>query len=222
MVSHVTVCFSWILVLLLIPRVTVAWEGKVVEIADGDTITVLQDRKQVKIRLYGIDTPEKGQAFGKAAKKYTSSLVARKTIKIIPYDTDKYERTVGVVLVDGMNVNQSLISAGLAWQYRKYCKASFCDGWLGLEKHARNSGIGLWKDKSPQPPWEWRSEKRNGGSGKSDNVVGGVGIYHGNKKSHLLHSSSCQYYNCKNCTVVFQSADDAVSAGYKAHKQCVK
>ena len=59
--------------MLLIPRVTVAWEGKVVEIADGDTITVLQDRKQVKIRLYGIDTPEKGQAFGKAAKKYGSS-----------------------------------------------------------------------------------------------------------------------------------------------------
>ncbi len=222
MVLRVCFCLFWSLLLLVIPQVTVAWEGKVVKIADGDTITVLKDRKEIKIRLYGIDTPEKGQAFGKAIKRHTSGLVARKTVKVIPYDTDKYGRTVGVVFVDGVNVNQSLLTAGLAWQYRKYCKASFCDDWLRLENHARNNGIGLWKDKSPQPPWEWRNEKRTGGNGNSNNVVGGVGIYHGNKKSHVLHSSRCQYYNCENCTVVFKSVDDAVRAGYKAHNQCVK
>ena len=133
MMSRVTFCLLSLL-LPLIPQVTVALEGKVVSIADGDTITVLQDRNQIKIRLYGIDTPEKGQAFGKAAKKYTSALVARKTVKVIPYDTDKYGRTVGVVLVGGVNVNQSLIATGLAWQYRKYCKESFCSDWLQLEK----------------------------------------------------------------------------------------
>lgn len=70
--------------------------GKVVSIADGDTITILDSSKtQCKIRLYGIGTPEKGQAFGNAATKYTSSLTAGKNAEVIPYDIDKYDRTVG-------------------------------------------------------------------------------------------------------------------------------
>lgn len=221
MVSHVTVCFSWILVLLLIPRVTVAWEGKVVEIADGDTITVLQDRKQVKIRLYGIDTPEKGQAFGRAAKKYTSALVARKHVKVFSYDKDRYGRTVGVVLVDDVNVNQSLIVAGLAWQYRKYCKASFCDGWLRLEGQAKGSKVGLWSDADPTPPWQYRKDKRIGGGAKSS-VAGGSGVYHGNVKSKVLHGYGCSAYNCKNCTSVFGSVSEGLDAGYRVHSGCVK
>ena len=93
---------------------------------------------------------------------------------------------------------------------------------MRLEKNARNQGIGLWSDKNPVPPWEWRKDQRNG-SGKSSNVVpGGSGIYHGNVKSKLFHGSGCRYYNCKNCTKVFRSIDDAVGAGYRAHKQCVK
>jgi micrococcal nuclease len=137
------------------------------------------------------------------------------------YDTDRYGRSVGVVFVDGRNVNREIIRNGFAWQYRKYCKTSFCDDWLGLEKQAKNAHIGLWRDSNSAPPWEYRKSKRSGSSSKS-NVVGGTGIYHGNRKSHVLHSSQCQHYNCKNCTVVFKSVNDAVKAGYKPHKQCVK
>jgi len=198
--------------------------GEVVKVADGDTITILDsDNRQHKIRLYGIDTPEKAQAYGKKAKKFTANLVAGKTVKIKVYDTDRYGRSVGVVSVDETNVNREIIRNGLAWQYRKYCKASFCDDWLRLEKQARDSSIGLWRDNNPVAPWEWRKSKRsgNGSSSKSD-VIGGTGIYHGNKKSHVLHSSTCQHYNCKNCTVVFKSLNDAVRAGFRAHKQCIK
>lgn len=96
--------------LLSTPALSEVMTGRVVSIADGDTITILNSSNtQHKIRLYGIDTPEKGQAFGNAAKKYTSELVAGKTVDVEVYDTDRYGRTVGVVFANGLNVNQSLI-----------------------------------------------------------------------------------------------------------------
>jgi endonuclease YncB( thermonuclease family) len=82
----------------------------------------------------------------------------------------EYRRIVGVVSVNGVNVNESLISNGFAWQYRKYCKASFCDDWLDLEKETKASRIGLWADHDPVPPWEWRRGVHNTGSTKSGTV----------------------------------------------------
>ena len=123
MISRTSFCLCWFLLLLLIPQVAVALQGKVISVADGDTITVLDSsNKQHKIRLYGIDCPEKGQSFGKAAKNLTSRLTYRKTAVVTKYDTDKYGRTVGVVQVGGVNVNEEIIRAGYGWQYRKYCK----------------------------------------------------------------------------------------------------
>lgn len=92
-----------------------ALTGKVISVADGDTITILDSsNKQHKIRLYGIDTPEKKQAFGKAAKQHTSRITYKKNATVKAYDTDRYGRTVGLVIVGGTNVNESLIRAGLA------------------------------------------------------------------------------------------------------------
>jgi micrococcal nuclease len=191
------------IVLLLCPSFSHALTGKVVSVAfytfaDCDTITILDSTKtQHKIRLYGIDTPEKSQAFGNVAKEYTSKLVFGKTVDVTIYDTDKYGRTVGVVVVGGVNVNQRLIGVGLAWQYRKYCKESFCDGWIRLEEKAHKSNIGLWTDQDPVPPWDYRKDKRRSNSLSS-------GGYHGNLKSHAFHSSRCRNYDCKNCTKTFQ------------------
>ncbi len=81
---------------------------------------------------------------------------------------------MGVVYISGTNVNEETIRNGYAWQYRKYCKASFCRDWLILEEHARTAKIGLWRDNDPVPPcWAYRKDKRNGGRAKS-NVVGGT------------------------------------------------
>jgi endonuclease YncB( thermonuclease family) len=99
-----------VILVLAFPTVCHALTGKVISIADGDTITILDNTKtQHKIRLYGIDTPEKKQVFGKAAKKYTASLTAGKTVNVTTYDTDRYGRTVGVVQVNGLNLNRKLI-----------------------------------------------------------------------------------------------------------------
>lgn len=197
--------------------------GRVVSIADGDTITILDSSKtQHKIRLYGIDTPEKGQAFGNAAKQHTASLTANKTAKVTAYDIDRYGRVVGVVIVDGKNVNQSLIKAGLAWQYRKYCKEDFCRDWLELEKTAEALKVGLWADNDPVPPWDWRKGARNSNyqmqTGSQNTAA--LNGFHGNTKSHVFHSPSCSNYNCKNCTTSFDSREDAIVAGYRPCGQC--
>ena len=104
-----------LLVILLLPSLCHALTGKVISVADGDTITILDSgKRQHKIRLYGFDCPEKGQPFGKAAKKFTSRLTYKKTATVTEYDTDRYGRTVGVVKVGGVNVNEEIIRAGYA------------------------------------------------------------------------------------------------------------
>jgi micrococcal nuclease len=134
-------------------------QGRVLVITDGDTIKVVVDREQIKIRLYGIDTPEKKQAFGQAATRFIKSLLSP-FVTVEEKDIDRYGRTVGVVYSStGTNVNEEMVKAGYAWIYRKYCRSSFCSDWLEMESNARNNKIGLWQQKAV-PPWEWRKMQR--------------------------------------------------------------
>lgn len=149
-----------IIILILIPSFLYAgsWEGKVVGISDGDTIKVLKDGKQVKIRLASIDCPEKGQPYGQKAKQFTADMVAGKKVRIWPTDTDRYGRIVGFVFVGDRNLNKELLSAGLAWHYKKYSR----DPELAkLEFKARSARTGLWSEPDPIPPWEYRRLKRS-------------------------------------------------------------
>ncbi len=128
--------------------------GRVVGVSDGDTITVLHNGKGERIRLHGIDCPEKRQAFGNRAKQFTSNLVFAKTVTVQFVDRDRYGRTVGVVLLpDGRSLNHELVRAGLAWMYRRYSNdQSLSD----LEEEAQGARRGLWADPHAVPPWEWR------------------------------------------------------------------
>jgi micrococcal nuclease len=133
--------------------------GKVVGVSDGDTIKVLRLGKQVRVRLSGIDCPEKRQAFGKRAKRFTSDLVFAKIVTVKVMDIDRYKRIVGeVILEDGTNLNHALVRAGLAWWYQRYAPG---DRTLErLEKDARENKRGLWADPDPTPPWEFRRKRR--------------------------------------------------------------
>ena len=149
-----------ILLILLWPLSAHAWIAKVVSVTDGDTIKVYNaEYGQVKIRFYGIDTPEKGQPYGKAAGKHLASLIAGAMVEVESVTTDRYGRTVGIVWDGEINVNQQMVTAGYAWVYRKYCSKSFCTEWITLEDKARSSRIGLWQESNPMPPWEWRRRK---------------------------------------------------------------
>src|SRR5574341_193527 len=98
------------------------FKGQVVGVSDGDTITVRSGLQTIKVRLWGIDCPEKRQAFGARAKQFTSEQVFGETVTIVPVDVDRrYGRLVGeVVLADGQSLNRELVAVGLAWWYRKY------------------------------------------------------------------------------------------------------
>jgi len=120
--------------------------GKVVRVADGDTITVLENRTQHRIRLYGIDAPERRQDFSNKAKQFVSELVFGKQVRVVKKDIDRYDRIVGIVYVGDVCVNEEIVRNGLAWVYRYYCKIPICAAWLDLEAQARDSKMGLWSE----------------------------------------------------------------------------
>ena len=134
------------------------FQSKVIHIADGDTITVLNESNEnVKIRLNGIDCPEKSQAYGNKAKQFTKVLVHKEIVVIQAYGTDRYGRTIAdVILEDGRNLSQELVKARLAWWYYRYSN----NRELGqLELDAKLAHVGLWKDKNAVPPWVFRKVK---------------------------------------------------------------
>jgi micrococcal nuclease len=149
--------------LVISPCLSWAWSGRVIGIAGGDTITVLRDKKQVRIRLYGIDTPEKGQAFSKKARQFTAKLVHGKVVEVEPVDVDRYGRTVGIVKSEDVILNEELVREGFAWVYPQYCHRPICNTWYLLEMNAHDAKKGLWVDPHPIPPWEFRRQKRKGG-----------------------------------------------------------
>jgi endonuclease YncB( thermonuclease family) len=149
--------------------------GKVVGVSDGDTITVLDsDKRQHKIRVAGIDAPEKNQAFGQSSKENLSRLVFGKEVDVQWAKHDRYQRIVGKVMVAEPNCqradcNKTLdaglgqITAGLAWWYRKYAKEQSAEdarSYETAEQEARARRVGLWRDDDPIPPWDWRKKDR--------------------------------------------------------------
>jgi micrococcal nuclease len=130
--------------------------GKVVSIADGDTFTLLTNNKQIKIRLHGIDCPEKSQDFGIVAKQFLSNSIFEKMVSVKEMDMDRYGRTIGMVTIDNKNVNEELLKAGLAWHYKHYDQNP---KWTKLENEARKEKKGLWVHPNPIPPWDYRKMK---------------------------------------------------------------
>ena len=141
-------------------------EGRVVGVADGDTITVLDaDRVQHRIRLGGIDAPEKRQAFGARSKESLSDLVFSKTVTVETGKIDRYGRAIGKVLVDGIDANLQQVSRGFAWHFKAYEREQSANDrqlYDFAQGEAKGARRGLWQDAEPVAPWDWRKERRGG------------------------------------------------------------
>lgn len=143
-----------IVAILLVP--VFAFADEVIGITDGDTLTVLHERKPLKIRLGNIDAPEKKQAFGEKSKQSLSEMCFSKNATYVVQSIDRYGRTVAVVKCAGVEVNRVQVERGFAWVYEQYNKdASLRD----LQATAKAKRIGLWADASPTPPWSFRHNK---------------------------------------------------------------
>lgn len=154
-----------IICFLLTPMAAWAWPGTVVAVHDGDTLRVRNDAgKVVKVRIYGVDCPEMAQNYGAAARDMTRAMLLDKVVQVIPVTTDRYARTVaGIIVLDDMMILQdSLISAGLAWVDDRYCRIPACDLWRMHQADARaaHPPRGLWSDDDPTPPWAWRRAQK--------------------------------------------------------------
>lgn len=137
--------------------------GRVVGVADGDTITVLDNTNtQHKIRLAGIDAPEKKQAFGQVSKKSLSDLVFDKQVTVDWHKQDRYGRIVGKVLINNVDTNFEQVKRGFAWFYKKYQNELILQDrldYLHAQEAAEKSRIGLWVEKQPIAPWVYRKYK---------------------------------------------------------------
>ena len=140
-----------ILLLVTLYASLFALSGKVVSIHDGDTITILQNKTQIKVRLFGIDAPELKQPYGKKSKQFLANLIAGEVVEVEGNGKDRYKRTIGTIYLNGADINAQMVKNGYAWAYRKFSKK-----YTAHESKAKSQKLGLWQDKEPAPPWEWR------------------------------------------------------------------
>ncbi len=158
----------FVLVFLSLAALADSLTDKVVKITDGDTLTILNASYQHhKIRLAGIDAPERKQAYGLASRKHLASIVAGKQVSIEYQKRDCYGRIVGKVLLvvvfhtsaDEIDVCLEQVKAGFAWHYKKYQHEQRLEDqrlYADAENKARYERLGLWRENNPNPPWEYR------------------------------------------------------------------
>jgi endonuclease YncB( thermonuclease family) len=197
-------------------------EGKVINVHDGDTVTVLdKDNHKTHIRLQGIDAPELKQKYGAESQKNLERMVMGKQVTIVWTKIDKYRRTVGTIMLDGKDVNIEQVKAGLAWHFKKYEDEQKPEDRLTYAKaeaEARAAKLGLWQDADPTPPGDYRvavKEARWGPPPPPGTIIG-------NKNSKKYHRPDCPGYKdmAEKNRVFFKTVAEAEAAGYKRAGNC--
>lgn len=195
-------------VFLLAPSLCRAWQGKVVAVADGDTLTVLHDGKKEQVRIYGIECPKKQQDGFQLARAVTSALVSGKVVDIEPRDKDRFARPLAIVTVDGKNCARELVGAGLAWVHMQDRKRPEYRELAELEKQAKTGRLGIWAMPGPIPPWEFKPGEPQ------------MPVYSGDVLTHRFHATNCPEYNCRSCIAIFRDRAKAIAAGYSPCPEC--
>lgn len=127
--------------------------GRVVSVHDGDTVTVLSGGVERRVRLVGIDAPERGQPYGSAARRGLAARIAGRDVQVIERGADSYGRTLARLRIGGADVNALQVRDGFAWVFRRF---ESDPALIALEDEAKAARRGLWRDPEPVPPWVWR------------------------------------------------------------------
>ena len=202
--------------------------GRVVQVSDGDTLTVLDaERRTHRVRLYAIDAPERGQDFGERARLALAELCADRHAEVRVIERDRYDRIVGQVNCQGSDANAAMVSGGLAWVYTRFAPPN--SPLFALERAARESQIGLWGDSSPQAPWDWRAQARRSASQPGVHAQSpavsdrsGAQPVRGNLRSQVYHRPDCPNFDDihPGNRVLFDSSAAAEAAGYRLAGNC--
>ena len=179
---------------------------RVVGVKDGDTFELLRGGQTITVRLFGIDTPEKNQAYGQRAKQFASDLAFGKNVRLIEKNKDRYGRTVGtIILPDGRNLNEELVREGFAWHYTAYSKDK---NLANLEADARRFKRGLWQDPNPIAPWDFRKQK----PAPVDNSKAPIPAGATKRQVYLCDSSgSAVYHYSTNCSVLKRCKEQVIT-----------
>jgi len=186
---------------------------KVVGVKDGDTFELLRDGKTtLTVRLLGVDTPEKNQAYGQRARQFASDLAFGKTVKLIEHNKDRYGRTVGtIILPDGRSLNEELVREGYAWHYKAYSKDKTL---ANLEADARRFKRGLWQDPNPVAPWDFRKQRSSKSSSPTttSNNKAPIPADATTRKEYLCNSSgSAVYHFTQECSVLKRCKEEVLT-----------
>ncbi|WP_169295630.1 thermonuclease family protein [Advenella sp. EE-W14] len=197
-------------------------KGKVVSIADGDTLTILQnDKTQKRIRLGEIDAPESKQAFGQRSKESLIQICGGQNAVVQVQDIDRYGRVVGRVNCNGVDANVEQLRRGMAWVYDSYAKdKSLYD----VQSQAKKARKGLWSDANPVAPWLWRKGQTTARAASQTGPKVGNGDVRGNKNSKVYHLSNCPGYTAMSPKNVqpFKTEKEARAAGFRKAGNCPK
>jgi len=139
---------------------TESFTARVYHVVDGDSLMVKVKGKKIAIRLWGIDAPEENQPFSRDAERFTRRLLQNRSVVVLPVERDDYGRLVARIIVGRTDTSQELVRSGLAWVHIYYCRKKICNSWKVLEKKARRDKRGLWREKQPIAPWEWKKINR--------------------------------------------------------------
>jgi endonuclease YncB( thermonuclease family) len=191
-------------------------EVKIAEVTDGDTFLAEANGKRFKVRLFGIDCPEGDQPGGDMAEQYLYQYL-NKTVTLVDHGKDRYERVLGDIYLGQDFINLKMVQDGMAWHYKQYSDSKLL---AAAEVSARENKKGLWKEKNPIAPWEWRKAKRSGNENQPQTGVyvcktGETPYYHqkancnalgacANSNAKLITEKSAQTKGIKKCRVCFK------------------
>lgn len=226
---------SLVLSLATLAAQTQVLRGRVVAVADGDTITVLDaSRVQHHVRLNGIDAPETAQPFAAKSKAHLSDLVFGRDVAVVWTKRDRYDRLVGTVLVGTTSANLAQLMAGFAWYYRDYAGDVAAENrplYEAAEAEAREARRGLWSDSAPQAPWLVRGERATATATAPRPFVApdagaaakpaATGRIIGNRNSGIYHVPGCPNYDVAvRNRVYFGTEAAAQAAGFRRARNC--